>query len=119
MAYIQLIEKISLPTQLWLTFWNLTDGIQMSMEIGMPSNEYEVGQVFWLDRNKRDETLALQLVVDPASLNLDIPLPVPSSRPAGGALGETAIKSRPARVVVQQPPGSPTLAPEIVTLYCK
>jgi hypothetical protein len=119
MAYIQLIEKISLPTQLWLTFWNLTDGIQMSMEIGMPSNEYEVGQVFWLDRNKRDETLALQLIVDPASLNLEMPLAVPRSHHAEGASGDAAIKSRPARVVIQQSPNSPALAPEIVTLYCK
>jgi hypothetical protein len=64
MTYVQLIEKVDLPTQVWLTFWDLDERVQLSMEIGAPENEYQVGEVFRLDREAGFEKLALT-PVDP------------------------------------------------------
>ncbi len=45
MSYIQLIEKAVLPTSLWLTFWDLSEGSQLSLEIAAPTEIYDVGRV--------------------------------------------------------------------------
>jgi hypothetical protein len=77
MSYVQLIEKVLLPTQVWLTFWDLNEKVQLSLEIGSPKNSYVVGEVFGLDRDAKREQLALQRV-DPDEVDsskLIIPLP--------------------------------------------
>ena len=83
-THVQLIEKISLPTQVWLTFWDLDERVQLSLEIGSPVSTYRVGEVFQLDRDARLESLALT----PAKRTefdisqLIIPLPTEAETPS-------------------------------------
>lgn len=123
MTHVQLIEKVDLPTQVWLTFWDLDERAQLSMEIGSPENAYRVGEVFELNRDGGFEKLALRPV---ALTNIDtkkllIPLPKQmSSRPARQrrfpsnmvtvykvTLGRRAIRSRKKTATTPSVPKSP------------
>ncbi|MDP4022225.1 hypothetical protein Q8W71_06300 [Methylobacterium sp. NEAU 140] len=84
MSHIQLIEKAVLPTSLWLTFWDLGEQSQISMEIAAPTEIYEVGAVFSLDRDAKFERLALRPVSDgdvSASLRQHLLIPLPARVP--------------------------------------
>ena len=110
MSYVQLIEKIDMPTQVWLTFWDLEDNVQISVEIIAPKTVYEVGALFFLSRDSRAEDIALRQVDRtelPSSAEMLIPLPASSVR-----LGGTG-RVRSARFVVQNPPDADRRLPNI------
>lgn len=96
MSYIQLIEKAVLPTSLWLTFWDLSEGSQLSLEIAAPTEIYDVGRVFSLDRDADFERLALRPVTDPSALaGLDLLIPMPAgSPPRGRTVAQKAVSIR-------------------------
>lgn len=86
MAHIQLIERVELPSSLWLTFWDLADQQQLSLEIKDPTYPYDVGQIFVLDKTAARERLALKPVTVaslPGGTVLLIPAAKSSSREAG------------------------------------
>ncbi|KAA5595093.1 hypothetical protein [Blastochloris sulfoviridis] len=81
MICVQLIEIVTLPTGVWLTFWDLNNCNQISMEIRNASHPYRVGEVFLLDRTEKREVSALVPArrEDIGNARLLVPLPESAS----------------------------------------
>jgi hypothetical protein len=85
MTHVQLIEKVRLPNQVWLTFWDLDERVQLSMEIGSPENAYQIGEVFRLNRDAKFEKLALSPIDAAEVANAKLLIPLPSNAPRRAA----------------------------------
>ncbi|MCS3729716.1 hypothetical protein [Bradyrhizobium betae] len=64
---VQLIEKTKLRSSVWLTFWDGKARAQLSIQVNGDAPEYDVGDVFALDR----EPIGSKVELTPISGHID------------------------------------------------